>query len=113
MKVRYAVGAALVGYFAGSVSFGRLVGRIAAPEEDVTQTTLELPGGATLEFEGVSATSIAAGKPGATRSSVPGVRFALNTTSHEVRQPLSAILATTEVLLRDPHHQAQVAAHQL
>jgi glycerol-3-phosphate acyltransferase PlsY len=62
MKLRYAVGSALVGYLAGSVSFGRLVGRIAAPGEDVTQTTLELPGGAKLEFEGVSATSIAARK---------------------------------------------------
>lgn len=62
MRLRYAVGAAAVGYLVGSVSFGRLIGRIAAPDEDVTHTTLELPGGSTLEFEGVSATSIAARK---------------------------------------------------
>lgn len=62
MRLRYALGAAAAGYLAGSASFGRLIGRIAAPDEDVTQTTLELPGGATLEFEGVSATSIAARK---------------------------------------------------
>lgn len=60
MKLRIALGAAAVGYLAGSVSFGRLVGRVAAPDEDVTHTTLELPGGSTLEYEGVSATSIAA-----------------------------------------------------
>ena len=62
MRIRNAVAAAAVGYLLGSVSFARLVGRIAAPDEDVTHTTLELPGGSTLEYEGVSATSIAARK---------------------------------------------------
>ena len=60
MKLRIAVAAAAAGYLAGSVSFGRVVGRVAAPGEDVSHTTLELPGGSTLEYEGVSATSIAA-----------------------------------------------------
>ena len=60
MNTRLAIGAGVLGYLAGSISFGRLVGRIAAPDEDVSHTTLELPGGAELEYEGVSATSIAA-----------------------------------------------------
>ncbi|MDJ0791139.1 MAG: glycerol-3-phosphate acyltransferase [Acidimicrobiia bacterium] len=60
MKIGHAIGAATVGYLLGSVSSGRLVGKVAAPGEDVTITTLDLPGGATLDFEGVSATSIAA-----------------------------------------------------
>ena len=60
MRVRYAVGAAIAGYLAGSFSFARVVGRFAAPDEDVTHTTLALPGGSTVEYEGASATSIAA-----------------------------------------------------
>lgn len=60
MNPKLAIGAGVVGYLAGSVSFGRLVGRLAVPDEDVGHTTLELPGGAELEYEGVSATSIAA-----------------------------------------------------
>lgn len=65
MKLKHALGAAAVGYVMGSLSSGRLVARFAAPGEDVASTTLDLPGGATLEYEGVSATSIAArGGPG-------------------------------------------------
>jgi glycerol-3-phosphate acyltransferase PlsY len=51
---------AAVGYLMGSLSSGRMIARFSAPGEDVTSTTLDLPGGATLEYEGVSATSIAA-----------------------------------------------------
>ena len=60
MNAGIAAGSAAVGYLLGSVSFGRLVGKVAAPGEDVTSTTLDLPGGSTLDYEGVSATSIAA-----------------------------------------------------
>ena len=60
MKLLRAIGAALIGYLAGSLSSGHLVGRLFSPDEDVSSTTLELPGGATLEYEGVSATSVAA-----------------------------------------------------
>ncbi len=59
MKLVRALGAALIGYLLGSLSSGRLVARFASPGEDVTSTTLEFPGGATLEYEGVSATSVA------------------------------------------------------
>ena len=60
MKLGRALGAAAAGYLLGSLSSGRLVAGVAAPGEDVTSTTLDLPGGATLDYEGVSATSIAA-----------------------------------------------------
>ena len=60
MKLGRALGAAAAGYLLGSLSSGRLVASVAAPGEDVTSTTLDLPGGATLDYEGVSATSIAA-----------------------------------------------------
>ena len=60
MKLGRALGAAVAGYLLGSLSSGRLVASVAAPGEDVTSTTLDLPGGATLDYEGVSATSIAA-----------------------------------------------------
>jgi len=59
MRLLRAIGAALVGYLLGSFSSGRFVARFASPDEDVTSTTLEFPGGATLEYEGVSATSVA------------------------------------------------------
>ena len=52
MRVRSAVGAAIIGYLRGSFSFARVVGRFAAPDEDVTHTTLALPGGSTVEYEG-------------------------------------------------------------
>lgn len=51
---------ALAGYVTGSVSFARLVGRRVVPEADLSATELELPGGATIEYGGVSATSIGA-----------------------------------------------------
>jgi glycerol-3-phosphate acyltransferase PlsY len=56
--LRYAALAA-VGYLIGSVSFGRIVGRLVVPEEDVADAELELPGGASLTYRGVSATSVA------------------------------------------------------
>lgn len=60
MSVGIAVSAAVVGYLLGSISFARLVGRKVAPGADLTATDLELPGGATIEYGGVSATSIGA-----------------------------------------------------
>lgn len=55
-----AAGLALAGYIAGSISFARMVGRRVAPDADLTSTDLELPGGATIDYGGVSATSIGA-----------------------------------------------------
>jgi acyl phosphate:glycerol-3-phosphate acyltransferase len=56
--------AALAGYLAGSISFARLVGRIAAPGGVPTTARLEFDAGGAVEVEGVSATnvSISAGR---------------------------------------------------
>ncbi|MDJ0954646.1 MAG: glycerol-3-phosphate acyltransferase [Acidimicrobiia bacterium] len=51
---------ALAGYLIGSISFARLVGRRVVPDADLGSTDLDLPGGATIEYSGVSATSIGA-----------------------------------------------------
>jgi glycerol-3-phosphate acyltransferase PlsY len=48
-----------VGYLIGSVSFARLVGRLAAPHEDLTETELDVPGSPEkLRMEAVSATTV-------------------------------------------------------
>lgn len=43
MDLLQALIAAAVGYLCGSTSFARLVGRIAAPEEDLTKTEIDVP----------------------------------------------------------------------
>jgi glycerol-3-phosphate acyltransferase PlsY len=53
-------GVAVAGYLIGSISFARIVGRRVVPAADLGSTDLELPGGATIEYGGVSATSIGA-----------------------------------------------------
>ena len=53
-----ALGAA--GYLIGAVSFARIVAGRVIPGEDITSTTMELVGGATLEYGGVSATAVGA-----------------------------------------------------
>jgi glycerol-3-phosphate acyltransferase PlsY len=55
-----AAGAGIVGYLLGSVSFARLVGSRVIPDADLSSTDLELPGGGTIAYTGVSATSIGA-----------------------------------------------------
>ena len=55
-----AISVALVGYLLGSISFARMVGNRVIPDADLSATDLELPGGATVEYTGVSATSIGA-----------------------------------------------------
>lgn len=55
-----AAGVAAIGYLLGSISFARLVGTRVIPEADLSSTDLELPGGATITYSGVSATSIGA-----------------------------------------------------
>jgi glycerol-3-phosphate acyltransferase PlsY len=55
-----ALGVAAAGYVIGSVSFARLVGRRVVPDADLESTTLELPGGSTLEYGGISATAVGA-----------------------------------------------------
>jgi glycerol-3-phosphate acyltransferase PlsY len=51
---------AVSGYLIGSISFARIVGHLVVPDEDLSTTPLELPGGATIEYGGISATSIGA-----------------------------------------------------
>ena len=58
MRLRTATVVAIGGYLIGSISFARLVGRKVAAGEDLSQTTLDLPGDATMTYSAVSATSI-------------------------------------------------------
>lgn len=60
MNLLLAVAMAVGAYLIGSISFARLVGRRVVPDADLTSTDLELPGGATVAYGGVSATSIGA-----------------------------------------------------
>jgi glycerol-3-phosphate acyltransferase PlsY len=55
-----AIAVAAVGYLFGSISFARMVGSRVVPDADLSSTDLELPGGATVEYTGISATSIGA-----------------------------------------------------
>jgi glycerol-3-phosphate acyltransferase PlsY len=57
-----ALAAVAIGYVLGSLSFARMVGRRVVPGDDLSSTDLELPGGGTIEYTGVSATSIGARK---------------------------------------------------
>jgi glycerol-3-phosphate acyltransferase PlsY len=51
--------AAAVGYLCGAISFARLVGRIAAPEEDLTKTEIDVPGSDdTVRMGSISATTV-------------------------------------------------------
>ncbi len=54
-----AAGAFAAGYLLGSFSFARVVGHFVAPGDDLEKTEVEMPGGATIDYRGVSATSIA------------------------------------------------------
>jgi glycerol-3-phosphate acyltransferase PlsY len=60
MMVAAAVAVAIGGYLIGSVSFARIVARRVVPGADLSSTELELPGGARIEYGGVSATAIGA-----------------------------------------------------
>lgn len=51
--------AAALGYLIGSISFARLVARLTGAAGDVTTTKVVLPGGAELDYQGVSATTVA------------------------------------------------------
>lgn len=55
-----ALALAAFGYLVGSISFARIIGRRVVPGDDLSSTTLELPGGGTIEYGGVSATAIGA-----------------------------------------------------
>lgn len=59
MNVVLAAGLAVGAYLVGAVSFARIVGAKVAPGADLSKTTLNLPGDATVDYGGVSATSIA------------------------------------------------------
>lgn len=59
MDPQIALLAAVVGYLLGSISFARLIGRLAVPQEDITRTELAVPGSdERLVMTAVSATSI-------------------------------------------------------
>ncbi len=60
MNPALAAALALGAYLIGSVSFARIVGRRVVPDDDLSSTTLELPGGAEMAYKGVSATAIGA-----------------------------------------------------
>ena len=62
MDIGTVIGVAVVGYLLGSVSFARLVGNRLMPGEDLSKTNLHVPGGSTVEYTGVSATSVGARK---------------------------------------------------
>lgn len=59
MNLLHAGSSFLVGYLLGSISFARVVGRVVAPGEDLSKNEVELLGGGTLDYQGVSATSVA------------------------------------------------------
>jgi glycerol-3-phosphate acyltransferase PlsY len=54
------VGLGIIAYLIGSVSFARIVARRVIPDADISSTSLELIGGATIEYGGVSATAVGA-----------------------------------------------------
>lgn len=47
-------------YLVGAISFARAIAAKVIPDEDISSTTMELVGGATLEYGGVSATAVGA-----------------------------------------------------
>jgi glycerol-3-phosphate acyltransferase PlsY len=59
MDPRLALFATVVGYLVGAISFARLVGRLVAPQEDITQTEIKAPSGDdTVVMTAVSATTV-------------------------------------------------------
>jgi glycerol-3-phosphate acyltransferase PlsY len=59
VNLALAAGLAVAGYLIGAISFARIIGARIAPGDDLLSTTLDLPGDATIDYGGVSATSIA------------------------------------------------------
>ena len=60
MEASIVITVVVVGYLLGSISFARLVGNKVLPGDDLKATPLELPGGATIEYGGISATAVGA-----------------------------------------------------
>lgn len=59
MNIQIALVCAIAGYLVGSISFARLVSRIAAPQKDITHTELDVPDGdQKLHMKAVSATTV-------------------------------------------------------
>ncbi len=58
MELIPAIAAAVVGYAVGSISFARIVLRIARPGEHIEPIEVELPGGETFVSDTVSATAV-------------------------------------------------------
>jgi glycerol-3-phosphate acyltransferase PlsY len=72
--------AGLAGYLMGTVSPARLIGRRVSPGEDLTKTPFHMDDGVTLEYSGVSATSVAMRKgagPGCAVSVLDMVKAAI------------------------------------
>lgn len=59
MDFARAIIAFAAGYLLGSTSFARLVGKMVAPGQDLSDSEVEMPGGAIIPYSGVGATSVA------------------------------------------------------
>jgi glycerol-3-phosphate acyltransferase PlsY len=59
VNIGLAAALAIAGYLIGAISFARIIGAKVAPGDDLSSTILDLPGEATIDYGGVSATSIA------------------------------------------------------
>lgn len=59
MEPKIALTAALVGYFLGAISFARLIAKFAAPDQDISISSFEIPGkDLRIDSTAVSATSV-------------------------------------------------------
>ena len=95
MSLGLAVLLAVVGYVIGSISFARIVGAKVAAGEDLTSTTLDLPGEATIDYGGVSATSIAVRR---------GPKWGIVTGALDMAKAFVPVLATRFVWPDDHYH---------
>ncbi len=94
-----AVGLGIGAYLIGAISFARIVGTRVAPGDDLTSTTLNLPGGATIDYGGVSATSIAVRG---------GPRWGMITGILDMAKAFVAVLVT-RLVWPDEHYHLVVA----
>lgn len=101
MEWQLALLAAAVGYFLGAISFARVIARLVAPDHDITQTEMDVPGSdEKFQMGVVSATTIGMHL---------GTRYGLLTTVFDM---LKAVLPTLAFKLAFPgtHYFLIVAA---
>ncbi len=99
MNLAFAAGLALLAYLVGAISFARIVGSKVAPGEDLSTTTLDLPGDATIDYGGVSATSIAVRR---------GPKWGVVTGLLDMAKAFAPVLAT-RLIWPDEHYHLVVA----